>query len=139
MTTKVLSRQISHNGELLETLLSSLQDFPEDVSTLEAELDNKLDKIDAHDQMVIVSTSSASLSPNTHAVVIGALATTLTLSSTPSSGDIVRVTIANNRLDNVIISAGKSIQGISENLVMDIGNASIQLRYINNDVMWRIV
>lgn len=87
----------------------------------------------------IVSTTSQAANTDYHYVLANTSSTTVTLPSTPASGDLVWVTVANGRTDNVIARNGKNIQGLAEDLILDSISASVMLRYVDSTVMWRIV
>ena len=87
----------------------------------------------------VVTNTSQAATANTQYVLTNAAATTVTLPAAPNNGDIIWVTVANGRSDNVIACSGKSIQGVAENMTLDAAYAAVQLRYIDATLQWRIV
>jgi hypothetical protein len=71
-----------------------------------------------------------------HYILVNAAATTVTLPATPSLGDVVWVTVANGRTDNVIARNGSNIQSLAENLTINAAYAAVQLRYADATRGW---
>lgn len=88
--------------------------------------------------MVDVAGTSQTATAFRHYILSNAAASTLTLPAAPSAGDEIWVTVGNARVDNVVDRAGKSIQGVAENMTLDIP-ATARLKYINSTVQWRLV
>lgn len=65
-------------------------------------------------------------------------AVTLTLPATPNTGDAIWITVANGLANNIIDRNGEKIMGISENMTIDSANVTVQLRYANTAMGWRI-
>lgn len=86
--------------------------------------------------MNIVSGTTQTATAGNHYVLTNASATTLTLPSSPSAGDVVWVTIGNGRTDNVIARNGEDINSIAENMTVDNAYAGIQLRYADATRGW---
>ena len=89
-------------------------------------------------QMIVVSTASSTSIKDRHYVLTGASATTLTLPGTPAAGDVVWVTVANGRTDNVIARNGRNIQSVAEDMTLNSAYAAVQLRYIDATRGWVI-
>ena len=89
--------------------------------------------------MTIVSATSVSAIAFGHYVLTNASATTVTLPASPAAGDIIWVTPANGRYDNVIARNTKNIMSLAENLTVDNPHVTIQLRYVDTTRGWRIM
>lgn len=87
--------------------------------------------------ITVVSAINQAAASNNHYVITTGSAASIVLPVSPSAGDIIWVTVANNLTTNVIVCNGKSINGVAENLTIDNAYATVQLRYIDNTVMWR--
>jgi hypothetical protein len=86
--------------------------------------------------MNIVSGTTQAAVANNHYVLTNASATTVTLPATPSAGDVVWVTAANGRTDNVIARNGSNINTLAENMTIDNAYAGVQLRYADATRGW---
>ncbi len=86
--------------------------------------------------IVVSATTQAAVIGN-HYVLTNVSSTTITLPAEPDEGDTVWVTVANALTTNVIARNGKTIMGVAENMTIDAGTATVQLRYVNND--WKIL
>lgn len=89
--------------------------------------------------ITVVTGTTQAANTDYHYVLTNAASTTVTLPGSPTTGDLVWVTVANGRLDNIVARNGKNIQGLAEDLILDATSASVLIRYIDNTVMWRIV
>ena len=65
--------------------------------------------------------------------------TTVTLPSSPSAGDTVWVTVGNGLVDNVVARNGSPIQGLAQDLILNLPYASAQLRYMDATAGWVLV
>lgn len=74
-----------------------------------------------------------------HIVVTNASTVTVTLPASPAAGDTVWVTVGNGRTDTVIARNGLNIMGLAENMTVDNANVTVQLRYVNASLGWRLV
>lgn len=92
-----------------------------------------------HPAMVDVTGTSATATAWWHYVLTNASATTLTLPAAPSAGDVLWLTVANGRVDNVVARNGLRIQGLLEDMTLNDPNATVQLRYVSAALGWRIV
>lgn len=90
-------------------------------------------------QIIVVSTTTSSSIRDRHYVLTNASATTLTLPSTPSAGDVVWVTAANGLATNVLARNGSNIQAVAADFVLSGGYSSYQLRFINATVGWAVM
>tara|TARA_Y100000389_G_scaffold54300_1_gene50157 strand:+ start:4674 stop:5021 length:348 start_codon:yes stop_codon:yes gene_type:complete len=66
-------------------------------------------------------------------------AVTVTLPASPSFEDEISVVVVNGRLDNVVARNGQRIQGLTEDLTIDVENAAFSLIYVNSTFGWRII
>jgi len=87
---------------------------------------------------VVTGTTQTAVA-NNHYVLTNAAATTVTLPSTPTAGDIVWITSRNGRTDNVVARGGSNIQNLAEDLTLDALYAAVQMRYINSTIGWTFV
>jgi hypothetical protein len=60
--------------------------------------------------------------------------TTVTLPANPAVGDVVWVTSANGRRDNVIARNGQNIKGVAADMVLS--NSATQLQYVDSSYGW---
>ena len=88
----------------------------------------------------IVTGTTQTAAADNHYVLTNAAATTVTLPAAPSAGDVVWITVANGRTDNVVARVGGSptqnIQGIDEDLTLNAAYAAVQLRYVDSIRGW---
>jgi hypothetical protein len=87
----------------------------------------------------VVTGTTQSASANVHYVLTNASATTVTLPGSPSAGDFIWITVANELTTNVVARNGKPIQGIAEDMTLNAKYASVQLRFVNDTEGWVIV
>lgn len=87
---------------------------------------------------VVTGTTQAAVAGN-HYVLTNAAASTATLPSAPSAGDLVWVTAGNGRLDNVVARNGQNIMDLAEDMTINNRHATVQLRFVNSTLGWRIV
>jgi hypothetical protein len=74
-----------------------------------------------------------------HIVCTNAGAVTVTLPASPSAGQTVWVTVGNGRTDTVIARNGENIMSLAEDMTIDNANVTVQLRFINSTLGWRLV
>lgn len=86
--------------------------------------------------LVVVSGTSFSATAGNHYVLTNAAATTGTLPASPVAGDVIWVTVANGRTDNLLARNGRNIQSLAEDLTMNLSYLALQLRYINSTIGW---
>ena len=86
-----------------------------------------------------VTGTTVALQPWGQYVLTNAAATTATLPATMYAGQVVWVSVANERTDNVIARNGHKIMGVSEDLRLNDPNANVELRYINATLGLRII
>jgi len=84
----------------------------------------------------VVSGTTVTAVKDNHYVLVSASLTTVTLPASPSAGDVVWVTIANGRVDNVIARNGQNINSLAEDMTVDVGYVGIQLRYADATRGW---
>lgn len=73
-----------------------------------------------------------------HIVCTNAGAVTVTLPAAPTQGQMVWVTPGNGRTDNVIARNGQLILGLAEDMTIDNPNITVELRFINSTLGWRL-
>lgn len=89
---------------------------------------------------LIVSTATAnSVAVNSHIVLTNAAASTATLPGTPQAGDTVWVTVGNARTDNLIARNGQKIMDLAEDMTLNLSGATVQLRFVNSTLGWRLI
>ena len=87
----------------------------------------------------IDSAAAITATAGQHIVCTNAAVVTVTLPASPSAGATVWVTPGNGRTDNVIARNGQNIISLAEDMTVDIANVTVQLRYINSTLGWRLV
>lgn len=87
----------------------------------------------------IVTGATQTAVAGNHYVLTNAAVSTLTLPASPSAGDVVWVGVGNNRADNIIARNGQNIMGLAEDMTIDNVNATVQLRFANSTLGWRII
>lgn len=65
--------------------------------------------------------------------------TVVTLPPAPLDGDIIWITNVTSRTDSVIARNGEILQGVAEDMTINVANVNIQLRFINSTIGWRIL
>jgi hypothetical protein len=90
-------------------------------------------------QLIVSTSTSNALSVNSHTVLTNAALSTATLPPSPVAGDTVWVTVGNGRTDNVIAGNGQNIMSLAEDMKVDNPNVTVQLRFINSTLGWRLV
>lgn len=89
---------------------------------------------------VSISNSAAvALTAGQHDVTTFAGVVTWTLPASPSAGSTVWITPGNGRTDNVIARGGQNIMSLPEDMTLDSANVTVQLRFINSTLGWRLV
>ena len=73
---------------------------------------------------------------NNHYVLTAGSAATVTLPSSPSSGNVVWITVANGLTTNVVARNGQNINSIAEDMTINSAYAGIQLRYADATKGW---
>lgn len=89
-------------------------------------------------QIIVTGTTQAAQA-FAHYVLTNAAATTVTLPSAPAAGDLIWITAANGRFDNVIARNGKNIMGAADDVTINDQYATVRLRYVDTTRGWRIV
>lgn len=90
-------------------------------------------------QLVVVTGTTQAASVNGHYVMTNASTSTLTLPASPAAGDQVWVTVGNGRTDTIVARNAQNIQGLAEDMTLDAPSASVQLRFVNSTLGWRLV
>lgn len=105
------------------------------------EVDNNFSNLNAEvvpAQTIVTGTTQAAVK-NNHYVLTNVALTTVTLPAAPAAGDMVWVTVGNGLTTNVVARNGTNIMGLAEDLIIDSANITIQLRYSNATLGWRII
>lgn len=84
----------------------------------------------------VTASTTISATASNHYVLTAATTATLTLPSSPTSGDVVWVTVANGLDTNVVARNSENINGIAEDMTIDNAYAGIQLRYADATEGW---
>jgi len=87
----------------------------------------------------IVANTTQLMQVNNLYVLSNVNTTTVTLPASPTLGDIIYITVANNLLNNIVARNANKIQGLDEDLILDLPNLSIGLCYTNSTLGWRII
>ena len=87
---------------------------------------------------VVTGTTQTAVAGNQY-VLTNAAASTLTLPASPTAGDVVWVTVGNGRTDNVVARNSQNIMGLAENMTLNNQYVSVQLRFVNASLGWRMV
>lgn len=87
----------------------------------------------------LIETAAASIiaQANGHYVLTGSSAQEVVLPASPPPGALIWVTVANDRVDNVVRRNGALINKQAEDLVLDDELASVAIRSINSTLGWR--
>lgn len=89
--------------------------------------------------IVAVSGTTQTAVAKTQYILNNVAATTVTLPATPAVGDIVWVTPGNGLFTNVIARGGSNIMSLAEDMTINDPNVTVELRYINSTLGWRLV
>ena len=84
--------------------------------------------------LTVVTGTSATAQAGFNYALTNAAATTVTLPASPNVGDLVWVTSANGRLDNVVARNGQLIYGLASDLLLS--GANVQLQYVSAGYGW---
>ena len=88
--------------------------------------------------VTVVSATTQTAVAGNHYALTNVAASTLTLPSTPTAGDMVWVTWTNSLATNVIARNGQTIMGLAEDMTLNAStNGTVQLRFVNSS--WRIL
>ena len=89
--------------------------------------------------MVVETGTTNTAVAGQHIVCTNAGATTVTLPASPSAGNEVRVTVANDLFTNVIDPGTSKLMGSNDDMTINQPYATVWLRYVNSTLGWRIV
>lgn len=89
--------------------------------------------------VVVVTSTTVAMAAAGHYVLTASGATTATLPASPNQGDMVWVSTTNGLTTNTIARNGNPIQGGTNDLLVDTGNTTVRLRYINSTLGWVLV
>lgn len=87
--------------------------------------------------ILIVSGTTQTAVNGYHYLLTNVAATAVTLPSSPTAGDTVKVSSTNGLSTNSILQGGQTIMGLSETLIIDDPYATVMLRFMNSS--WRLV
>lgn len=87
----------------------------------------------------IVTAATVTATAGQHIVLTNAATSTCTMPASPAAGDTVWVTVGNGRTDSVIARNGQNIMSLAEDLTVDNANVTVQLRFVNSSLGWRLV
>lgn len=73
-----------------------------------------------------------------HYVLTNVAATTVTLPASPAAGDMIWITVGNGLATNVVSRNGNKIMSLTEDMTINLRKATVQLRYVNSTLGWRI-
>jgi hypothetical protein len=90
-------------------------------------------------QLFVSTSTSNSLQPGQFVVLTAAGVSTATLPASPAPGVTCWVAAGNGRTDNVIARNGQNIMSLAEDMTVDNANVTVQLRFINSTLGWRLV
>lgn len=88
-------------------------------------------------QLIETASASVTAQANGHYVLTGSSAQEVVLPASPPAGALIWVTVANDRVDNVVRRNGALINKQAEDLVLDDELASVAIRSINSTLGWR--
>jgi hypothetical protein len=84
---------------------------------------------------VVSGTTQTAVAGNQY-VLTNAAATTVTLPASPTAGDTVYVTVANNLTTNVVARNSSNIMSLAEDMTLNAAYAAVQLRYADATRGW---
>jgi hypothetical protein len=84
--------------------------------------------------LLVVSGTSQLAATGFNYALTNAAVTTVTLPASPAAGDVVWVTSANGRRDNVVARNGQNINGVAADMVLS--NSATQLQYVDATYGW---
>jgi hypothetical protein len=87
----------------------------------------------------LVTLSSVTAISSNRYILTNTSPTTVTLPASPVLGDTVYILPTNGLANNVVARNGNKIMGLSEDMTIDVENASIDLIYVDTNLGWRIV
>jgi hypothetical protein len=88
--------------------------------------------------MNIITGTSATAIVAQNYVITNTAQTSITLPASANSGDVIWVSCENGLSNNTILRNGNKIKSIAENMLIDVANVTVQLRYVNANVGWTI-
>lgn len=88
--------------------------------------------------VVTVGASTVALAAGARYSLTNAAATTATLPASPQAGQTLAVVAANGRRDNVIARGGQLLQGLAEDLTLNLPAASVTLTWVGGAVGWAL-
>ena len=95
--------------------------------------------------VVIVSTTTYTAASNFHYVLTNTGLTTLTLPASPSPGDVVLCTVANQLRTNILARNGNFLMvsstgtPLAEDMTLDTVSGTISVKFLNSTNGWRLV
>lgn len=88
--------------------------------------------------VTVTGTSQAAIS-GCHYELTNVAATTVTLPASPAPGAQVYVTPCNGLATNILARNGQNIMSLAEDMTIDNMSVTVELRYINSTVGWRLI
>lgn len=88
--------------------------------------------------MNIVTGTSVTAVIRNHYIITNSAQTSITLPAAPTSGDVIWISSDNLLTNNTILRNGNKIKSLAENMLIDIANVTVQLRYVDANVGWTI-
>lgn len=90
-------------------------------------------------QLVLASGTAQAASSGCHYALTNVAATTVTLPASPPAGSTVWVTPCNGLATNILARNGQNIMSLAEDMTIDNMSVTVELRYINSTVGWRLI
>lgn len=87
----------------------------------------------------VTTTAVSKTLSNNEMCTVTASGVVLTLPASPSPANRVTVNITGNITNTVLARNGSKIMSLSEDMIINAGNASITLTYIDSNIGWRII
>lgn len=88
--------------------------------------------------LVTVGASTVALAAGARYSLTNGAATTATLPASPQAGQALAVVAANGRRDNVLARNGQLLQGLAEDLTLNLPSASVTLTWVGGAVGWAL-
>lgn len=86
----------------------------------------------------IVTNTAVTAIKDNHYILSNTAASTVTLPASPTSGDIVWISVINNLITNNVNPNGNKIATYTDNVTINSNNATLQMRYVNATYGWLI-
>jgi hypothetical protein len=86
----------------------------------------------------VVTGTTATAVSGQHYVLTNASLTTITLPASPSVGDVVQITVANGLMTNNVAPNGQKIANTTDNLTINMNNATVTFKYVSVGFGWLV-